>query len=591
MSRKIPLVAALVAAALVIPTTAAQAADSGLTPTVSPFTYGDITAGQGYYNWADPIVLTNTTGSDVTLSAGVDTVTSSNDGWGWIGVGGSPYPSCISQSLVVAPGDPAPSCPTLYGRVCSAIRPPRSQFTATKEPPTSQSAPTSKRPSPTPAQRLLLVPASRRPAPKTHTFYVKNDGNIDLHTSRSPSQTGSRGTLLPHRLRWMQRRTSHARSDLPDHVSFEGPATGKSALSDCHNRRDPGGGDGDGPTLQFDITVVRSASPFSATPCPRTASRRRRERGHPRRRLHLQDDSTGSRHPPSATATAASRILGISVYQAHRKQQNRDLVRPRRLGTPRRTWHLPLPRPSNEIRHHPLRRTRPHHRELVQLPDHEPFNARSAELLDLLRLALAVALAAGNPFQTAKSVASSKPAGRGSPTVGRFDSCAAPLRKYLQVAGFEQWRLPAVPTSTLPVCGNRWARPPGRDTDAKSRSSGRVVWSMVRGRFSRCPALARRHPSWVRSHLRGASRLRRGRKGGAMLGDQVDRTHVSTTGSESAAELAVESVDIAVPDVVATHGLVADLDGHLIHEAQHAAAGGSCDTHVVRLEWAENIQR
>ena len=40
MSRKIPLVAALLAAALVIPTTAAQAADSGLTPTVSPFSYG-----------------------------------------------------------------------------------------------------------------------------------------------------------------------------------------------------------------------------------------------------------------------------------------------------------------------------------------------------------------------------------------------------------------------------------------------------------------------------------------------------------------------------------------------------------------------
>jgi hypothetical protein len=86
MSRKIPLVAALVAAVLVIPTTAAQA-DSGLTPTVSPFTYGDIPAGQGYYDWADPIVLTNTTGSDVTLSAGVDTVTSSNDGWNWISVG------------------------------------------------------------------------------------------------------------------------------------------------------------------------------------------------------------------------------------------------------------------------------------------------------------------------------------------------------------------------------------------------------------------------------------------------------------------------------------------------------------------------
>jgi hypothetical protein len=61
--------------------------------------------------------------------------------------------------------------------------------------------------------------------------------------------------------------------------------------------------------------------------------------------------------------------------------------------------------------------------------------------------------------------------------------------------------------------------------------------------------------------------------------------------SKSAAELAFESVDIAVADVVGTHDLVADLVGHLIHEAQDAAAGGSCDMHVVRLERAEHIQR
>ena len=88
MSRKIPLVAALLAAALVIPTTAAQA-DSGLTPSPSPFIYGGIPAGQSYFNAADPIVLTNNTGSDVTLSAGIDTITLSNDGWGWVGLEGT----------------------------------------------------------------------------------------------------------------------------------------------------------------------------------------------------------------------------------------------------------------------------------------------------------------------------------------------------------------------------------------------------------------------------------------------------------------------------------------------------------------------
>ena len=74
MLRRIPLVAALVLAALVIPTTSAQAADSGLTPTRLPIQLrGPPPAARATTTGRRPIVLTNTTGSDVTLSAGIDT--------------------------------------------------------------------------------------------------------------------------------------------------------------------------------------------------------------------------------------------------------------------------------------------------------------------------------------------------------------------------------------------------------------------------------------------------------------------------------------------------------------------------------------
>ena len=273
MSRRIPLVAALFAAALVIPTTAAQA-DSGLTPTVSPFNYGDLPAGQGYYNWADPIVLTNNTGSDVTLSAGVDTVTSSNDGWGWISVGGSPYPSCISASpLIVAAGDSCSFVPYVawkgvLGDTTATLTVHSDQGTtdipviATFQASVAQYLP----------KGYYWFPQVVGLAPRTHTFYVKNDGNIDLNTTSVTLFDGQ--PLEP---------SFHIVSDgcggapvapgatCPITVSFDGPSDWKVG-TELVVTTDATHALGAGPTLLFDMTGVRSASPFSATPCPRTAS-------------------------------------------------------------------------------------------------------------------------------------------------------------------------------------------------------------------------------------------------------------------------------------------------------------------------------
>ena len=259
MSRKIPLLAALFVAVLVIPTTAAQAADSGLTPTVSPFTYGDITAGQGYYNWADPIVLTNTTGSDVTLSAGVDTVTSSNDGWGWISVGGSPYPSCISGTpIVVAPGDSCSFVPYVawkgvLGDTTATLTVHGDQGTtdipviATFQAAVAQYLP----------KGYFWFPQVVGPAPRTHTFYVKNDGNIDLNATSVTLVDGQ--PLEP---------SFHIVSDgcsgtpvapgatCPITVSFDGPSDWK-AGTELEVTTDATNQLGVGPLLQFDMTGVR----------------------------------------------------------------------------------------------------------------------------------------------------------------------------------------------------------------------------------------------------------------------------------------------------------------------------------------------
>ena len=178
------LIAAVLATVFVLPATAAQA-DSGLTPSVSPFSYGGIPAGQSYYDAANPLVLTNNTASDVTLDAGVNTVTFSNDGWSWIGVGGAPYPDCVSLTpVVVAPGGSCVVVPYVHWTgtlgdsdatmtVHSDVGTTDIPVSATFQGAVSQYLPNGD----------AWLPRVVGQAPRLHTFYVKNDGNIDLHTT------------------------------------------------------------------------------------------------------------------------------------------------------------------------------------------------------------------------------------------------------------------------------------------------------------------------------------------------------------------------------------------------------------------------
>jgi hypothetical protein len=259
MSRKIPLVAALLAAALVIPTTAAQA-DSGLTPSASPFTYGGIPAGQSYYNAADPIVLTNNTGSDVTLSAGVDTVTLSNDGWGWVGVGGGPpYPDCQSViPVVVAAGA---SCIVIPYVVWKGTLGDTSATLTVHSDQGSTDIPVSATFQASVAQYLpngeSWFPQVVGPAAKTHTFHVKNDGNIDLHTT---SVTLADGHPLSPSFHILSDGCSGAPvapgATCPITVSFDGSSDWK-AGTELVVTTDATHALGAGPTLQFDMTGVR----------------------------------------------------------------------------------------------------------------------------------------------------------------------------------------------------------------------------------------------------------------------------------------------------------------------------------------------
>jgi hypothetical protein len=257
MSRRIPLIAALFAAAIVMPTTAALA-DSGLTPSVSPFSYGGIPAGQSYSNWADQITLTNTTGSDVTLDAGAAAFTYGDASWGWTSVG-SAEGGCFSPTpLVLHPGDSCTVLPIVpwhgtLGLVSDTLTVHTDQ--GTTDIPVSalfQGAQWDY----VGASGDSWFPQVVGPTVKTHTFLVKNDGNIDLHITAVTLVDGQ--PLAP---------SFHVVADgcmgdpiapgqtCPVVVSFDGPSDWKVGSElDLTTDATPALR---GPTMTFDMTGVR----------------------------------------------------------------------------------------------------------------------------------------------------------------------------------------------------------------------------------------------------------------------------------------------------------------------------------------------
>ncbi len=255
MNRKLALI---VATLCVFAFPAAAQADSGLTPTVSPFSYGGIPAGQSYYNPADPIVLTNTTGLDVTLGTGADTVTSSNDGWSWIGVGGGGYPSCVSLTpVVVAPGASCTVVPYVGWKGTLG------ETTATLTVHSDQGItdiPVSAIFQASVAQYVAnndsWFPQVVGPAVKTHTFFVKNDGNIALHTTSVTLVDGAPSPSFHVVADGCSGEPVAPGATCPITVSFDGPSDWKTS-TDLIVTTDATHALGAGPTLDFSMTGVR----------------------------------------------------------------------------------------------------------------------------------------------------------------------------------------------------------------------------------------------------------------------------------------------------------------------------------------------
>lgn len=76
-----------------------------------------------------------------------------------------------------------------------------------------------------------------------------------------------------------------------------------------------------------------------------------------------------------------------------------------------------------------------------------------------------------------------------------------------------------------------------------------------------------------------------------MVCDQVDRAHVPAAASQSATEAVVEVVDVAAGKATVASDLVANLECHLVHEAEHAATRGPGDPDVVWLKPPERVRR
>ena len=75
------------------------------------------------------------------------------------------------------------------------------------------------------------------------------------------------------------------------------------------------------------------------------------------------------------------------------------------------------------------------------------------------------------------------------------------------------------------------------------------------------------------------------------LGNELERVYVAAAVVQGTAKVMVEGVDLAVAEATGISDLVSEVDGHLVHESEDAAACGLRETNGVRVELAERVGR
>ena len=79
--------------------------------------------------------------------------------------------------------------------------------------------------------------------------------------------------------------------------------------------------------------------------------------------------------------------------------------------------------------------------------------------------------------------------------------------------------------------------------------------------------------------------------GSKPLSNELDRVGVSAAVVQRPAKSTVEGADVAVAEAACISDSVAKVDGHLVHEAEGAAACRLCQANSVRIEPAEAVER
>jgi hypothetical protein len=75
------------------------------------------------------------------------------------------------------------------------------------------------------------------------------------------------------------------------------------------------------------------------------------------------------------------------------------------------------------------------------------------------------------------------------------------------------------------------------------------------------------------------------------LGNELERVYVAAAVVQGTAKVMVKGVDVAVAEATGISDLVSEMDGHLVHESEDAAACRLRETNGVRVELAERVGR